>query len=352
VNGVSGPQGPDSASFSFNTLGLSAIPAPAGSVLGPDGLSILTYWSNGTVAAPGYTAGPTGYTVSIINSRTGNTIEVDNVPQAFLTDGPNLANFSWNQIWSIYNSTLTPPPIPADIQASITSDPDQPLGLFLYLFGNLQYSTSIKGSIFAYPRTGPTGPTLIIPALLTISEPIPPPPPPCFVAGTQILTDEGYKAVETLVPGRDLVMTSDGRAVSFKLYSRTVTNANEDSAPYRIFAGAFGHNSPPQDICLSGMHAIQSSDGVWQVPEFMAKKNLMVQQYGLGDTVTYYHIECSNFFSDNLVAQGAVVESFRNRQVGNERVLYKFVAELDGFIRVQEDEVIPVEIEKLSVSVM
>jgi hypothetical protein len=100
------------------------------------------------------------------------------------------------------------------------------------------------------------------------------------------------------------------------------------------------------------MHAIQSSDGVWQIPEFVAKKNSMVQQYGLGETVTYYHIECSNFFSDNLVAEGAVVESFRNRQAGNDRVLYKFVAELDGFIRVQEDEIIPVELEKMAVSVM
>jgi hypothetical protein len=351
LNGVTGQQGSDSNSLSFQSFGLSAIPQPAGTVLGPDGTSLLVYWTNGPTPSPGYTAGPTGYDVTLNYTLGGGTYTSNTVDQYDFLNGDNLASFSWNAIWAEYSSDITPPPIPTNLQ-TITTDPTLPLGIFWTIFDSLPYETFFKTSIVASTNNSNVSPVLNLPSVFTALAPVPPPPPPCFVSGTQILTDEGYKTVETLVPGEDLVMTSDGRAVTFKLYSRTVSNANTDSAPYRIFAGAFGPNSPPQDVCLSGMHAIQSSDGVWQVPEFVAKKNPMVQQYGLGETVTYYHIECSNFFSDNLVAQGAIVESFRNRQAGNERVLYKFVAELDGFIRVQEDEVIPVELEKMALSVM
>jgi hypothetical protein len=359
--GVSGQQGINlPAPISFAVPELTSVPKETVTtvVLPPDiqneTAPVVVLFENVSAPTSGNTAQTVSYEVVATDASTGEVLATETVLVSDITGGELLADKSFSEI--LIDAGAKPeaiPEVPATIAQNITANPETPLGMGSVVFTALPVATTVTFTVQA-KSAGGTNTSLLraAPAAFIDDLPIPPPPPPCFVTGTQILTDEGYKAVETLVPGEDLVMTSDGRAVTFKLYSRTVTNANTDSAPYRILAGAFGPNSPPQDICLSGMHAIQSSDGVWQVPEFVAKKNSMVQQYDLGKTVTYYHIECSNFFNDNLVAQGAVVESFRNRQAGNERVLYKFVAELDGFIRVQEDEVIPVELEKMAVSVM
>jgi hypothetical protein len=359
--GVSGQQGINlPAPISFAVPELTSVPKETVTtvVLPPDTVAetapVVVLFENVSAPTSGNTAQTASYEVVATDASTGAVLATETVLVSDITGGELLAQKSFSE--TLIDAGAKPediPEVPATIAQNITANPETPLGMGSVVFTALPVATTVTFTVQA-KSAGGTNTSLLraAPAAFIDDLPIPPPPPPCFVTGTQILTDEGYKAVETLVPGEDLVMTSDGRAVTFKLYSRTVTNANTDSAPYRILAGAFGPNSPPQDICLSGMHAIQSSDGVWQVPEFIAKKNSMVQQYDLGKTVTYYHIECSNFFNDNLVAQGAVVESFRNRQAGNERVLYKFVAELDGFIRVQEDEVIPVELEKMAVSVM
>lgn len=63
-----------------------------------------------------------------------------------------------------------------------------------------------------------------------------------------------------------------------------------------------------------------------------------MRQYGVGSPITYYHIECPNYYTDDLVANGGVVtESFRNRQ-GVCEVSYKYDVALSGFVRVMSDE--------------
>jgi hypothetical protein len=64
----------------------------------------------------------------------------------------------------------------------------------------------------------------------------------------------------------------------------------------------------------------------------------MVQQYGLGQSIDYFHIECPNFFTDNLVVGGAAVESFKNRQ-GAHGVVYVWNKDLNGFIRNEKEEI-------------
>lgn len=160
---------------------------------------------------------------------------------------------------------------------------------------------------------------------------------PCFPRGTPILTNEGYKPVETLT-NDDTVQTTDGRDVSIKLLRFTVATTNQQTAPYHIQAGALGHYYPPQDLCLSPIHAIQDSRGVWQMPKYLARHNPMVQQYGLGESVEYFHIECPNFFTDNLVVNGAIVESFKGRQ-GTHGVVYVWNKELNGFTRNEKEKI-------------
>jgi len=160
--------------------------------------------------------------------------------------------------------------------------------------------------------------------------------PPCFPAGTRILTAEGYKVVECLTTD-DKVQTADGRQVRPTLFKIPINKTTTDTAPYRIEAGAFGNSYPPQDICLSPMHAILDNKGVWHIPQVAAKDNDKVTQYDVGKPVTYYHIECPDFYRDNLIAEGAVVESFKNKQ-GTRDIVYEWVEELHGFRRLPKEE--------------
>lgn len=156
---------------------------------------------------------------------------------------------------------------------------------------------------------------------------------PCFPEGTRVMVQGGYKAVEDLKTS-DLIVTSDGRQVSFKRYKTHVAKANKDTAPYLVKAGAFGRAQPPNDVRLSGLHAIQSRKGVWQIPQYAALSNDKVVQYGLGEPVTYYHIELPNFFTDNLIVEGAVCESYAGQQADHVKTVYNYNGNLNGFSRV------------------
>jgi len=141
----------------------------------------------------------------------------------------------------------------------------------------------------------------------------------------------GTALVEDLKTG-DLVRTADGRAVAATVYSRTIANATKETAPYKIPRHVFGLNT---DLYLSPLHAFQSKKGLWQIPQYAAKKSEAIQQYGIGLPVTYYHIECPNFFTDNLLLDGCVVESFGAHQVKKAGIstLYKYNSQLNGFTR-------------------
>jgi hypothetical protein len=160
---------------------------------------------------------------------------------------------------------------------------------------------------------------------------------PCFPAGTRILTHQGYKNVEDINDKEDKVITSDGRTVPCVVVSIHIPKTNKKSAPYKIEANAFGSMSPPKDILLSPQHAIQSSKDVWQIPELVAKHNPKVYQVDLGKPITYYHIECPNYFTDNLVAEDAVVESLGWYQVSDQNV-YEFDLSVGGLRRTEQKQ--------------
>jgi hypothetical protein len=195
---------------------------------------------------------------------------------------------------------------------------------------NVQIQDLSAGGVLTNPTNLPNVATEFV--TVTGAGPI-----PCFVRGVPILTHEGYRPVETLT-NDDTVRTTDGRDVHIKLLNFTVKKADQTTAPYRIQAGSLGHYYPPEDLCLSAIHAIQDSRGVWQMPKYLARHNPLVQQYGLGESVEYFHIECPNFFTDNLVVGGATVESFKNRQ-GAHGVVYVWNRDLNGFVRNEKDQI-------------
>ena len=156
----------------------------------------------------------------------------------------------------------------------------------------------------------------------------------CFVEGTRVLTQNGYKAVEALLKD-DYVVTADKRIADFKLYKTTLKNAASNTAPYVIQPHAFGHNIPSAPLRLSPHHKIRIAKGLWSSPEQAAKTNPLVKQYGIGEPVTYYHIECANYLADDLVAEGMIVESYgTERSVWGLYTPYTWSERLMGFTRI------------------
>jgi hypothetical protein len=141
----------------------------------------------------------------------------------------------------------------------------------------------------------------------------------CFQAGTRILTPAGYTRIEEIESGTQ-VLTADGRSVTANVYKYIIENATEETAPYCISAGALGNYLPSRDLHISGNHAIQDTNGNWQIPCRFAKRNAQIQQHSLGSTITYYHVECPHYTTDNLIAEGVTAESLNEKK---EKVIWK-----------------------------
>lgn len=155
---------------------------------------------------------------------------------------------------------------------------------------------------------------------------------------TRILTPMGYRPVET-IEDYDEVETGDGRIVSVKVFKTYIAKTNQDTAPYCIPRGAIAPNIPDEDLHVSGLHAIQDANGMWQFPMGLAMhKDNTVRQHLPGRPATYYHLECPNYFTDNLIANNTVAESFRNKQ-GREGITFEYCEDRKGFIRNKEDEI-------------
>jgi hypothetical protein len=158
---------------------------------------------------------------------------------------------------------------------------------------------------------------------------------PCFVAGTRILTAEGYKAVETLTTD-DLIRTADNRIVPFRMFKTSIVATSPETAPYTVPANTFGRACPKKEMTISPYHAIQSAPGVWQIPKYASQMFSGITQAPAGRPITYYHLELPNYFKDNIVAEGTVVESYGNRQTAGMKAVYRLNAERTGFTRMEK----------------
>jgi hypothetical protein len=155
----------------------------------------------------------------------------------------------------------------------------------------------------------------------------------CFAEGTRVLTEDGYKAIESLGEGAR-IFTSDRHAVPFKIFKTVVPDTTYITAPYLIQPGAFGPQKPSAPVRLSPSHKILIGDGLWISPERAAETNPLVKQEKAGRTVTYYHIECGNYLKDNLITEGLIVESYGlSKAVRDLRVRFRWNDALGGFQR-------------------
>lgn len=155
----------------------------------------------------------------------------------------------------------------------------------------------------------------------------------CFVEGTKLLSQNGYKAIENFT-NKDLLVTSDNRIIDFRLYRTKITKTDAKTAPYEIAAHAFGRNKPVAPLYLSPTHKIQLRKNVWISPEDAALSNPKVKQTIAGKSVVYYHVECENYLRDNVLAEGMVAESYGTAfALKGVRDIYKWNDSLGGYTR-------------------
>lgn len=186
------------------------------------------------------------------------------------------------------------------------------------------YITTVTIKSSTNPGTYPDTPAANSPQNVTINVGV-----PCFTSASRLLTPTGYKTADKLRNG-DLLVTPDGRQVSIKAFQTRVLGTKE-TAPFLVPKHSLSASSPAQDLHLSPWHAIQIRKGVWQKPATAAESNSRIVQYGLGEDVTYFHFEAPNYFTDNLVCDGTVVESFANKQASGK--VYHYSRALKGYTR-------------------
>lgn len=135
---------------------------------------------------------------------------------------------------------------------------------------------------------------------------------PCFVAGTHILTPEGDKRVEDLVPG-DLVMTHDDGPQPLRWVGRRVVPATGALAPIRIRPNTFGRHGA---LSVSPQHRIMVRDSLAELlfgsREVLIKAKDLVNGRSVqrieGGEVEYVHL----LFDRHQViwSEGLLTESF------------------------------------------
>jgi hypothetical protein len=132
----------------------------------------------------------------------------------------------------------------------------------------------------------------------------------CFMAGTRVLTPNGYVAVETLRAG-DLVATCiDGEAKPVVWAGRRLVDCSrhpnsESVCPVRIAADAFEDGVPERDLYLSPDHAV-FVDGVLIPVKYLINGGTIARVQRA--EVAYHHVELAKH--DVLLAEGLAVESY------------------------------------------
>lgn len=138
-----------------------------------------------------------------------------------------------------------------------------------------------------------------------------PPPPPCFVAGTQILTPDGWQSVCALRVG-DLVETLDHGAQPILWRQHRTVSGKGPFAPIRLPAGLAGNEA---DLFLSPQHRVLLShpraEMLFSSPDVLIQSQHLQALPGVSrapcDEVTYVHLLFAQH--EILCAHGAAVES-------------------------------------------
>ena len=143
------------------------------------------------------------------------------------------------------------------------------------------------------------------------------PPGSCFVRGTQVLTADGYRAIETLAAGDKVATRFAGfaaiKAIDGFTLDRVAGKWVGPSRPVRVKRHALGENMPAQDLCLTAAHAVVVDGALVPVVNLVNGTSIVFETADGRDTLDFFHIELARH--DVLDVQGAPCESLRRPAV-------------------------------------
>lgn len=120
----------------------------------------------------------------------------------------------------------------------------------------------------------------------------------CLTEGTEILTESGYRPIETISCG-EFVITDDGRKSLVTGVNSSSLFGGSETWPIIVPKNYFGNNIPDRDTRMTKYHMIKHNDQ-WTSPEKLTQDKSKV-------AVKYYHLKLENYFTDNLVINGGLV---------------------------------------------
>jgi hypothetical protein len=145
----------------------------------------------------------------------------------------------------------------------------------------------------------------------------------CFTPGTRILTDTGYRAVDTLQPG-DLIVTRDNGLQPLRWKGQRTVMGKGNTAPIRIACGALPQEPQRQmrpmdgarDLIVSPQHRMllggYNAQLLFGDSEVFAAATHLVDDTAItrldGTLVTYIHLLLDRH--EVIFAEGLATESF------------------------------------------
>jgi len=109
---------------------------------------------------------------------------------------------------------------------------------------------------------------------------------PCFVAGSQVMTSEGLRPVEDILPG-DQVLTMDRGFRTVTWTGRKTVKATGRFAPVVIRKGTLGAK---RDLWLSPQHRVLLTG--WEAEVYFGREEVLVPAIALGNCATIVRRNC------------------------------------------------------------
>ena len=139
----------------------------------------------------------------------------------------------------------------------------------------------------------------------------------CILSKTYIRTPMGDQYIDNLRDG-DLIITSDNRIVPIiKIIKYYIEDSNEYSYPVCIPKDYFGIDMPNNNTYLSQNHAINLLNNKWIYGRDHLKYFTLYKTKPL-----YFHVLLPNYYTDDLIANNIIVESWSGFTIKNSNVKY------------------------------
>ena len=131
---------------------------------------------------------------------------------------------------------------------------------------------------------------------------------PCFMEGTQILTTNGYKNIEDLIPHEDILLDDKNKELECLDIQKYVKPYDGIEFPRVVPKGACLSNkyTCTQDLYLTHNHGIYLPHLNKYYPSMRMK---VPQDKTIVDKYVYYHVFTKNFFCDVIIANGIPCET-------------------------------------------